>query len=405
MEEIRQSCLRACIKSGGYSRNYTRRCMGRVLPDTGDVSSHHMLDKPARYRTERFIQKRQITLCWCKTMNSRKELVDKEVATVNTNRPHVVVLGAGASRACCLQGDKNGRQLPLMNDLVDTVGLRIQFENWGIDPEQNFEDIFSDLYEKNDGDKLKLIQQTVEDYFNKLVLLDKPTLYDHLILSLRKKDLIATFNWDPLLLQAYNRSRCAGLELPDLVFLHGNVGAGYCKQDKTAGLTGERCGTCGAVYKRMPLLYPTKIKSYAKDPFIHEAWRHFEWSCQRAFILTIFGYGAPKTDTKAISIMKKIWRKKNMSCTELLTFITDQSRDDVRKNWRHFFQRHHYYINDNFYSSFIANHPRRTCESYRDQSLLIEWRDANPIPRDLDIFETWKWFSQFKKAEGETSTL
>ena len=191
-------------------------------------------------------------------MNSRKELVDKEVATVNTNRPHVVVLGAGASRACCLQGDKNGRQLPLMNDLVDTVGLRIQFENWGIDPEQNFEDIFSDLYEKNDGDKLKLIQQTVEDYFNKLVLLDKPTLYDHLILSLRKKDLIATFNWDPLLLQAYNRSRCAGLELPDLVFLHGNVGAGYCKQDKTAGLTGERCGTCGAVYKRMPLLYPTQ---------------------------------------------------------------------------------------------------------------------------------------------------
>ena len=26
MEEIRQSCLRACIKSGGCSRNYTRRC-------------------------------------------------------------------------------------------------------------------------------------------------------------------------------------------------------------------------------------------------------------------------------------------------------------------------------------------------------------------------------------------
>ena len=26
LEEIRQSCLRACIKSGGCSRNYTRRC-------------------------------------------------------------------------------------------------------------------------------------------------------------------------------------------------------------------------------------------------------------------------------------------------------------------------------------------------------------------------------------------
>ena len=29
LEEIRQSCLRACIKSGGCSRNYTRRCIYR----------------------------------------------------------------------------------------------------------------------------------------------------------------------------------------------------------------------------------------------------------------------------------------------------------------------------------------------------------------------------------------
>ena len=30
LEKIRQSCLRACIKSGGCSRNCTRRCMCRV---------------------------------------------------------------------------------------------------------------------------------------------------------------------------------------------------------------------------------------------------------------------------------------------------------------------------------------------------------------------------------------
>ena len=32
MEEIQQSCLRACIKSGGCSRSYTRRCTYGIAP-------------------------------------------------------------------------------------------------------------------------------------------------------------------------------------------------------------------------------------------------------------------------------------------------------------------------------------------------------------------------------------
>ena len=32
MEEIRQSCLRTCIKSGGCSRSYTRRCTYGIAP-------------------------------------------------------------------------------------------------------------------------------------------------------------------------------------------------------------------------------------------------------------------------------------------------------------------------------------------------------------------------------------
>ena len=35
MEEIRQSCIRACIKSGGCSRNYTRRCSIGLSPPGG----------------------------------------------------------------------------------------------------------------------------------------------------------------------------------------------------------------------------------------------------------------------------------------------------------------------------------------------------------------------------------
>lgn len=35
---------------------------------------------------------------------------------------------------------------------------------------------------------------------------ESPTIYDYLLLSLRKKDVVATINWDPLLVQALEGS-------------------------------------------------------------------------------------------------------------------------------------------------------------------------------------------------------
>jgi len=43
-------------------------------------------------------------------------------------RPHVVLLGAGASRAAFPNGDKHRKKLPVMNDLVDVVEI-YQFLN------------------------------------------------------------------------------------------------------------------------------------------------------------------------------------------------------------------------------------------------------------------------------------
>src|SRR5688500_20386872 len=36
--------------------------------------------------------------------------------------PHIVLVGAGASRAACLDGDANGMPLPVMADLAETTG-------------------------------------------------------------------------------------------------------------------------------------------------------------------------------------------------------------------------------------------------------------------------------------------
>jgi hypothetical protein len=68
--------------------------------------------------------------------------VSEEVSNAGMPRPHVVLLGAGASRATCLAGDKNGKVLPLMLDFTKVLGLGPMLSGWGLDPNQNFEDIF-----------------------------------------------------------------------------------------------------------------------------------------------------------------------------------------------------------------------------------------------------------------------
>jgi hypothetical protein len=68
--------------------------------------------------------------------------------------------------------------------------------------------------------ELSELVKTMTRYFESLALPEQPTIYDYLVLGLRPKDLIATFNWDPLLMQAYRRNRHVA-DLPDLVLAQG----------------------------------------------------------------------------------------------------------------------------------------------------------------------------------------
>jgi hypothetical protein len=47
--------------------------------------------------------------------------VQEEIDQVVMQRPHVVVSGAGASRANCPNGDAKGRVLPLVNDFAQVL--------------------------------------------------------------------------------------------------------------------------------------------------------------------------------------------------------------------------------------------------------------------------------------------
>jgi hypothetical protein len=329
----------------------------------------------------------------------------KRTLIVFKYRPHVVVLGAGASRATCPYGDKNNKKLPLMQDFTQILEIEYLLEEWGIDPHQNFEEIFSDLFESGETKKQEKLQEKIKDYFKELELPEKPTIYDHLVLSLRGQDLIATFNWDPLLLQAYCRNGNCGLELPKLAFLHGNISVGFCKTDGTSGLLMKRCSKCKQPFQHTPLLYPIKKKNYTENMFISREWRQLQDRFKNAIMITIFGYSGPKTDVEAISAMKNAWGKKKYRRFEETCFISNKSENKISKNWKYFIHTHHYSVYSNFYESFIANHPRRTQEAHFKEKLEAKFIIDNPIPQDYSFPELWEWFSQFKDSENYSNPL
>src|SRR5258707_808995 len=82
--------------------------------------------------------------------------------------PHVVLLGAGASRAAFPNGDANGKPLPLMNDLVDKLGLQPLIDEAGPanSSDGNFEGIYSRLCSSQEHSSLAArIEGHINEYF------------------------------------------------------------------------------------------------------------------------------------------------------------------------------------------------------------------------------------------------
>jgi len=103
--------------------------------------------------------------------------------------PHVVLLGAGASLASFPNGDRNARLLPLMRNFVEVVGLNDLLEEHGIDyQEKNFEELYSDLhFSKEHSNLVRRLETRIREYFSRMELPDSLTLYDEIVLSLRKE--------------------------------------------------------------------------------------------------------------------------------------------------------------------------------------------------------------------------
>jgi hypothetical protein len=200
--------------------------------------------------------------------------------------PHIVILGAGASKAAFPDGDKNGKPLPLLDDLANIVGRTwTDVIKLASPPVTGFEAQFSWIRKCGKfADEIARVEAILFQYFDELEIPDIATIYDYLVLGLRAKDTIATFNWDPLLLLAHRRNRHVA-ELPDLRFLHGSVAYFTCSDHDVLGSANEGCPICGKFLDPGRLFYPEADKDYAKHAVIHRDWQAVTRQLSKAFIL------------------------------------------------------------------------------------------------------------------------
>jgi hypothetical protein len=128
-----------------------------------------------------------------------------------------VAIEVRATRQGRPQGDKNGLNLPLMCDFVEILGLNIVLDRLGIDyTGRNFEEVYSDLYGRPECKEARVkIEDHIRNYFARMEFPEPPTFYDHLVLSLREKDVIATstgiLSYSRLVLETTNSQSRPGL--------------------------------------------------------------------------------------------------------------------------------------------------------------------------------------------------
>jgi hypothetical protein len=303
-------------------------------------------------------------------------------------RPHLVVLGAGASLQAFPTGDMHGKLLPAMSNFVQTLALENLLKQSPIPyKERNFEDVYSELIQRDDcGPLVAELEAAVFEYFASLELPAEPTLCDHLLLSLRPKDGVITFNWDPFLFDAASRLATFA-RMPHIVFLHGNVAIGYCAKDRQKGRPGTCCSRCYTPFVPSRLLFPINKKDSQSDVSVRREWREARNGFRSAFVVTIFGYGAPRTDAEAIRLLSRAWGRAATRNLEEMEFIDTAPEDVLRDRWSQFIHTHHYRVYTDFYNSLLGRHPRRSCEAVWWQTQEMQAFEPDPMDRSARFDE------------------
>lgn len=334
--------------------------------------------------------------------------IEEGIKRVYGGGRHIVLLGAGASIAATRRNaERGGKALPSMDNLIQVVGLEDIVETLPDHlKDANFEALYSKLYADNpQSQEIAKINSRVRSYFSAMELPDEPTIYDYLVLSLRPKDLIATFNWDPFLYQAWTRNHNIA-PLPGICFLHGNVSIGYEGETDRSGPAGMYSPDNRKLFEPTKLLYPIGQKNYTDDPYIKGQWETVEeWLADEKTVrITVFGYGAPVSDVEAVSLLNRAWGSPDDRSKEQVDIIDVVPEEVLRQRWDGFIHSHHYTTTDSYFKSPLGQFPRRTAESYFHHFYAMTPDEAfqqhNPVPQDFRTLpEMWEWFKPLIEAE------
>lgn len=314
-----------------------------------------------------------------------------DIVELMRRRPHLFILGAGATKATIPNGDKYGRQSPVMENFLREIGIESLLNGVKLRTKShNIEAIYSELVTKPEyTDIVTKIEEGIVTHYRQMQIPDAPTLYDYLILSLRKKDCIATFNWDPLLIQAYNRVNKITHDLPEMLFLHSSVAVGICEDCRHyEPYRNKYCSLCGEPLISPRLLYPVENKDYSQNIYIQDAWNTLQNYLETACIVTIWGYSAPKSDKEAKKIMLKAFSS-DYRPLDQIEVIDIADEDKLYETWQPFAKDTNYHLNihKSLMDTYIGEFPRRSVEGYVKRNIEGWWGGSTFVMKECNTFE------------------
>ena len=227
---------------------------------------------------------------------------------------HLVILGAGSTIATIPKGDKNGEFSYTLDNLLNDKCFasfveKVQALDYQTD---DVEALCNQLY-KEGKPLYDEFESLVRKKYASLELPEEFTILDRLVLSLTPNDAIVSFNWDDLVIQAYQRmSEYVPEEmLPILAFPHGNAQAVYNNKHYTS----KRIVT-GANWIDSPLNMPVDEIDYKSDVFINSQWHILDFYMRNAQMITFFGYRGPSSDEQDLKHLDELFAK-NEICDKI----------------------------------------------------------------------------------------
>jgi len=141
------------------------------------------------------------------------------------------------------------------------------------------------------------------------------------------------------------------------------------------------------------------LKEYTKSPFISAQWKALRRYLGGAYIVTMFGYGAPKSDAAAVALMEEAWGDTANREFEQTEIIDIRDEDELRDLWDGFIHSHHYEVHRTIDESWICRHPRRSCETVWAQFMDVKFVTEHRPPATTNLSELQAWYGLLVAAE------